>query len=113
MPRIIAYRHGHRVGINTGLRLLHVEGGNLRAAVQMNFDYVNAATALTGAASGLSGQRAAEQRAATMNAVLAASGIKEEVESGETENVKETKTETVDIQSQDISILYLLDFGAY
>ena len=99
------------MGVNAGLKLLQPGGGDLRAAVMLNFDYVNTATAITGVASSLGGQRTAEQRAATMSAVLAASGIKDEVETGETEKVEESKSETPGIESQDIGILYLLDFG--
>ncbi|EUB54988.1 Dynactin subunit [Echinococcus granulosus] len=68
--KVIAYRQGHKVGINTGLTML-TSGGVLRATVMMTFDYLNITPAAT------SSVLSAEQRAATMSAVLAASGIKE------------------------------------
>ncbi|VDM32658.1 unnamed protein product [Hydatigera taeniaeformis] len=101
-PKVIAYRQGHKVGINTGLTML-TSGGVLRAAVVMTFDYLNTTTAA--ASSVLS----AEQRAATMSAVLAASGIKEVGDDPIVSAIGKGMEEEGD--KRDVDLLFLLDFG--
>ncbi|VDK32497.1 unnamed protein product [Taenia asiatica] len=100
--KVIAYRQGHKVGINTGLTML-ASGGVLRATVMMTFDYLNATTAAA------SGVLSAEQRAATMSAVLAASGIKDVGDTPTLSAIGKGMEEEGD--KRDVDILFLLDFG--
>ncbi|KAL5106655.1 Dynactin subunit 4 [Taenia crassiceps] len=101
-PKVIAYRQGHKVGINTGLTML-ASGGVLRATVMMTFDYLNTTTAAA------SGVLSAEQRAATMSAVLAASGIKDMGDAPTVSAIGKGVEEEGD--KRDVDLLFLLDFG--
>ncbi|VDO04036.1 unnamed protein product [Rodentolepis nana] len=103
-PKLIAYRHGHRVGINVGLRLLAKTEGSqpLRAAIQMNFDYLNTTASI------------ADTRTSTMNAVLAAAAPGMILR----DNAATTKKKSVEEESgnqggdyRDVGVLYLMDFG--
>ncbi|CDI97943.1 Dynactin subunit 4 [Echinococcus multilocularis] len=100
--KVIAYRQGHKVGINTGLTML-TSGGVLRATVMMTFDYLNNTPSAT------SSVLSAEQRAATMSAVLAASGIKEVGDASTASAIGKGVEEEGD--KRDVALLFLLDFG--
>ncbi|VDD77260.1 unnamed protein product [Mesocestoides corti] len=105
-PKVIACRRGNKVGINTTVSLL-IPSGPLRAAVMMTFDYANTAAAVTGPSAALI---SAEQRAATMSAVLAASGISDNGGGGGSGSAPPpAKAEAVD--TRDVHLVYLLDFG--
>lgn len=82
-----------------GLRLItKAESGALRAAVLMNFDYLNTTASI------------ADSRTSTMNAVLAAAapgvfGENTVVKGGEEEIAGQGG------DCKDVSVLYLIDFG--
>ncbi|VDL22597.1 unnamed protein product [Hymenolepis diminuta] len=98
--KLIAYRHGHRVGINVGLRLLAKAKGNqpLRAAIQMNFDYLNTTASI------------ADARTSTMNAVLAAAAPGVFGDNPTTKSVEE-ESGNQGGDYRDVGVLYLMDFG--
>lgn len=83
--------------------MMLASGGVLRAAVMMTFDYLNTTTAAA------SGVLSAEQRAATMSAVLAASGIKDVGDAPTVSAISKEVEEEGD--KRDVDLLFLLDFG--